>query len=73
MSETFKHHDFDEAQDSASAAIRGTAEELEVIIDLRCKPSREKSLALTKLEECIMWANKSLSIHGVWDGEHDEL
>ena len=25
------------------------------------KPSREKSLAITKLEECIMWSNKSLS------------
>ena len=24
-------------------------------------PSRERSLAITKLEECVMWANKGIS------------
>ena len=71
MSETFKHHNFDAAQDTASAVIRDSAEELEAIIALRCAPSREKSLAMTKLEECIMWANKSLALNGVWDGAGD--
>lgn len=27
----------------------------------RMPDSREKSLALTKLEECVMWANKAAS------------
>lgn len=72
MSETFKHHEFDQRQIKASDAIRDTAEDLEAIIALRCAPSREKSLAMTKLEECIMWANKSLALHGVWAGEGDD-
>ena len=71
MSETFKHHEFDKRQIEASDAIRDTAEDLEAIIALRCAPSREKSLAMTKLEECIMWANKSLALNGVWDGAGD--
>lgn len=25
-----------------------------------CPPSRERALAVTKLEECSMWANKSV-------------
>lgn len=27
----------------------------------RCPPSRELSLALTALEECVMWANASIA------------
>ena len=26
-----------------------------------CPDSREKSLAITKLEECVMWANASIA------------
>ena len=70
MSETFKHHEFDDAQSKESDAIREVAEDLESAIVLRCVPSREKSLALTKLEECIMWANKALALHGVWDDSY---
>ena len=32
--------------------------------DMLVPDSREKSLAITKLEESIMWANKGLSRHG---------
>lgn len=67
MSETFKHHEFDKDQSDASEVFRDAAEELEAHIVLHCEPSREKSLALTRLEECVMWANKALAIHGVWD------
>ena len=69
MSETFKHHEMGDAELEASAWIRECAGELEATIALRCKPSREKSLAMTKLEECVMWANKALALHGRWDGE----
>lgn len=34
---------------------------LEESIDKNCKNNREKSLAMTKLEECVMWVNKSIS------------
>lgn len=67
MSETFERRELDELQAYASGAIRYAAEELEAVIVLRCRPSREKSLALTKLEECVMWADKALAVHGMWD------
>ena len=69
MSETFRQHSMGCREIEYSESIRDAAENLEGIIALRCKPSREKSLAMTKLEECVMWANKALAIHGGWDGE----
>lgn len=30
-------------------------------IDSNCKNCREKALAFTKLEECLMWTNKAIS------------
>lgn len=43
------------------AAVRNKGVEfLDLINDL--KPSRERSLAITKLEEAVMWANKSIVI-----------
>ena len=67
MSETFKHHELDEEQSNVNEMFCEVAEELEAHIVLHCTPSREKSLALTKLEECVMWASKALAIHGIWD------
>lgn len=41
--------------------IRDTAKELAIVI-LDCTPeSREQSLALTNLEECVMWANAGIA------------
>lgn len=71
MSETFKHHAFDNEQIQLSELIRDSAEELEANIALYCVPGREKSLATTKLEECVMWANKSIALHGVWEPDFD--
>ena len=69
MSEVFKRHYLGDAEIEDIEAIRNAAEELEGIIAMRCQPSREKSLAMTKLEECVMWANKAIAVHGSWDGE----
>ena len=69
MSEIFKRHYMGDDEIEDSDSIRNAAEELEGIIALRCKPSREKSLAMTKLEECVMWAGMALARHGSWDGE----
>ena len=44
-------------------------EHVESVLILRCAPSRERSLALTKLEECAMWAEKSLALHGANRGD----
>ena len=67
MSETFEYHKFDDDQLELSQMIKDSAEELEANIALYCVPSREKSLAITRLEECVMWANKSIALCGVWD------
>lgn len=53
------------AQGNASDAIIDAATGLESEIMLWLHPSRETSLALTKLEEAVMWANKSIAKNGV--------
>lgn len=41
--------------------IRAKARELAELIEASCPDSREKSLANTKLEEAVMWANASIA------------
>lgn len=41
--------------------LRRDAHALAALIMFRTPPSREQSLALTKLEECIMWANAGIA------------
>lgn len=43
------------------ALIRGTAKDLAADIINQCPESRERSLALTKLEEAVMWANAAIA------------
>lgn len=38
------------------ALIRGAGDALAGILNTKCPPSRELSLAMTKLEECVFWA-----------------
>jgi hypothetical protein len=42
-------------------ALRDKAKELAYEFERLCPESREKSLAVTKLEEAIMWANASIA------------
>jgi hypothetical protein len=42
-------------------ALRSTALGLADKVDKLCPDCREKSLALTKIEEAIMWANASIA------------
>ena len=41
--------------------LRSTAKSLANDINEKCPDSREKSLALTALEDCIFWANASIA------------
>jgi hypothetical protein len=43
--------------------IRVKARELAELIDDACPTSREKSLAMTELQSCVMWANASIAIN----------
>ena len=45
--------------------IRSQAKTLAIHIEKWCPRSREKSLAITKLQECVMMANAAIAIHEV--------
>ncbi|WP_010276538.1 Acb2/Tad1 domain-containing protein [Paenibacillus senegalensis] len=57
----FKYHAPKEGQPEKYTAIREKAKELAYLIDDKCPNSREKSLALTNLEQAIMWANAAIA------------
>lgn len=52
----------------AIAGIADALSDAEAAIALRCVPSCEKSLALTRLEEAMLWAASAIVKHGAWEG-----
>lgn len=58
---SFKYHAPSEDKIHYYNELRNQAKRTAELIDLRCPNSREKSLALTKLEEAVMWANASIA------------
>ena len=57
----FTYHSAKKEQQEKYVDIRIKAKELAYLIDDICQGSREKSLAMTKLEESVMWANASIA------------
>lgn len=57
----FTYHHPKEEQIEKYAVIRTEAKALALLIDCIVPDSREKSLAMTKLEECTMWANAGIA------------
>ncbi len=57
----FKYHAPKEKQIDKYNLLRDYAKDYAYIINDSCPNSREKSLALTKLEESVMWANASIA------------
>lgn len=57
----FTYHAPKPGQPEKYVVIRDTAKALAMLINDNCPDSREKSLAVTKLEECVMWANASIA------------
>ena len=57
----FTYHRPMESQLPKYEHIRERAREFAFLLEDFCPDSREKSLALTKLEECVMWANASIA------------
>jgi hypothetical protein len=57
----FKYHAPKEGQPQIYETLREVAKILAYAIDNHCPDSREKSLAMTKLEEAVMWANASVA------------
>lgn len=57
----FTSHPVDEDQASAMSDVRTSLRAVALHIDRTCKDGREKSLALTKLEEAVFWANAAIA------------
>lgn len=57
----FTYHTHKDGQPAMYQAIREKAKELAYLIEELVPDSREKSLAITKLEECSMWANAGIA------------
>ena len=57
----FSYHPPKEGQAERYTFLRDVAKKFAMDILADCPPSRERSLALTKLEECVTWANASIA------------
>jgi hypothetical protein len=57
----FQYHAPKEGQPEMYNELREKAKELALLMNSLCPASREASLALTKLEEAVMWANASIA------------
>jgi hypothetical protein len=61
MNDKAKHIDTTEEQKQRIEQLRITFSDVYGLLELWCKPSRETSLAITKLEEAQFWAIKGIS------------
>lgn len=57
----FKYHAPKEGQPAKYELIRAKAKELAMLIAVECPNSREKSLAMTNLEQTVFWANAAIA------------
>ena len=55
------HPPKNEQQKRVYEDIRAIAAQFAYDLNNMCPDSREKSLAITKLEECVMWANAAIA------------
>jgi hypothetical protein len=60
---TFTYHEPFGDQPLRYKEIRDQARKLATILQAACPESREKSLALTSLQQTVMWANASIAIN----------
>lgn len=61
INKRFTYHAPKGDQSERYEEIRAKAKELAILIVSETPKSREQSLALTKLEESVMWANASIA------------
>lgn len=60
---TFSYHRPFGDQPQRYESIRAKARELAEVVQESCPESREKSLAVTNLQQAVMWANASIAIN----------
>ncbi len=61
LKHSFTYHAPTSEQIPKYEQLRGLAGTFAESINSLCPESREKSLAITKLEEAVMWANKAIA------------
>ena len=61
VEKNFKYHAPKEGQPEKYVLLRDTAKALALLFVNNCPESRELALALTKLEEAVMWANAAIA------------
>ncbi len=61
----FTYHDVGDIQAGAMSQIRDAFKAAADVVEKRCKPSRERSAALTNLEQASFWAVASIARDGV--------
>lgn len=57
----FTYHPPKPGQPERYAAIREWGKQYAELIEKHCPISRERSIALTKLDEVVMWANAAIA------------
>lgn len=57
----FTYHAPKEGQPEKYVELRDAGHALAMLIDSRVPESREQALAITHLEQCIMWANAGIA------------
>jgi hypothetical protein len=60
---TFTYHSPKGDQPKRYERIRAKARELAELYLIDTPPSREQSIALTNLEQSVMWANKAIAVN----------
>jgi len=63
IEQTFTYHKPFGTQPVRYMEIRQQAKELALAIEQCCPDSRERSVALTNLQQTVMWANASIAIN----------
>jgi hypothetical protein len=61
LENNFKYHAPKEGQPEIYVKIREKAKEFAYLIEEVCPESREKALAITKIEESVFWANAGIA------------
>ena len=63
VEQAFTYHPMHGDQAERYPMIRAKAKELAYLLMEQCPPSRELSVALTSLQDTVMWANAAIAIH----------
>jgi len=61
LEKRFTYHAPTEGQPEIYETIRSYGKAMAIIIDTHCVDSVEKTLAIRKVEEAVMWANASVA------------